>query len=428
MKYCEKCGRELQDGQTCPNCYVQQDVESKNNVDTLPTKPKGIKGFFRCFKGKNFITLSMKQKIAWLSTLMGSILGLGVLLIVVTVTIPIAIENSAPYSYVTIKEFVQNWNHHAEQSPDGVTGGQKISNKDISDSYNYIHVGDTRISVNREGRDLGAIKYYNSHLGEEAFNASGKLKELLTICIPDWSSDKIESYVNDFQERVARLAPSDLDEFSIDFEKADNRESVNCSIKTPSLPSFIIRSNGENEYEFDCSLTSFFQNYNTAVKKQFGDTLGVWSISSDNLQKIAVGETFGNITISRFYLPLYRQYREVGALGFYVNESNGNIVQLTHTLGCSFADGINDTAQTNWKYKLPMVIYSSVGVNEEKITDYFQEAIKAGAERGYANYSDNLAAMNYIQTVNNTEMYYWGLIPCSNAYWQSYLQQIKEAK
>lgn len=74
--FCEKCGRELQDGQICPNCHPQPNVEVKDNVNTLPTMPKGIKRFFWCCNSENYKTLSQKQKMSFIGMLVALIFGI----------------------------------------------------------------------------------------------------------------------------------------------------------------------------------------------------------------------------------------------------------------------------------------------------------------------------------------------------------------
>lgn len=77
-KFCKECGRELHDGDICPVCHPNQVVKQETNANpVVPTKPKGIRGFFWCWKGENYKLLSKRQKLSFIGIVMALIVCVG---------------------------------------------------------------------------------------------------------------------------------------------------------------------------------------------------------------------------------------------------------------------------------------------------------------------------------------------------------------
>lgn len=80
-KFCGICGQELQDGEMCPICHPEQAVISEvsevNEIPVTPTKPRGIKGFFWCWKGENYKALNKKQKLGFMGIIIALIVCVG---------------------------------------------------------------------------------------------------------------------------------------------------------------------------------------------------------------------------------------------------------------------------------------------------------------------------------------------------------------
>lgn len=307
-------------------------------------------------------------------TLIGTIVVIALpILIVIAVNV---IKSLLPYSYVSASEFVERWNAAAAESPSGITGGVQISNSVIQEKPSAITLSESaEIIITRKGCDVASIAYKNSEFKGKNFDRSAFVKELIRICVPNCSEEQMKEYLSGFEADERIRSRSGIEGFSVSFEKAESKESIQFSTAIPnSLYSFtnnIVRLD-DNYCAFDCTLEEFKNSFNQLSPRS--RILGEFTVSSITQHKLRKG----NITHYLWVWITEDAAQMIDALVLvHVDNISGKIMGVTYSTPLLDTDYDFNPSATPGLESIPDpdLIFSALGFSKSDVrSKYILEA------------------------------------------------------
>ncbi|MBO5463739.1 MAG: hypothetical protein J6A49_10560 [Clostridia bacterium] len=381
---------------------LEQDLQEEK---TYPEMRKGFKGFWWNLINCGKLSPS-DQKIVMKNVMVKGLLSLIPIVLLITaiilgsMAISKAVENSKPYSQVSVEEFRKNWNSNAETNPNGVTEGITIKKSEVEDGWNSIDLKNGSITIKRSGRDFKELIYESSKF-IDIKDKEGLIKDILSFCMPDINHT---ATVKKYLESSSKYVQSEVKGFCINFEEAETESEIEYTIEANYNYSHnIVKANTLTGCAYDCTLDEFVKNFNNNLDDLFEENAQHFKIGDISQWHPIETQTFGDIKIDVYSYSLYSGNEEIGGYAFFVEQATGKILRVTYTLGCDVFNRMTVEIQEGYVILLPKALFGALGFSYNEVMDVYLSKVKPEDNNTYI--CDGTYVVNDTISLDGLQMY-----------------------